>query len=193
MATAKTRSQKRTASKGKGKALDAIALLKADHEKVDGLFEQFEKTKSDDKKVALAEKICLELKVHTSIEEELFYPAAREAIDDNDLLNEAEVEHDSAKDLIAQIEQGSPDDEKWSAKVIVLGEYIKHHVKEEHTELFPEVRKTDIDLKELGEQMLARKKELTAELSSSEGSALTKAKALKSDQQKLREQSHRIQ
>jgi hemerythrin superfamily protein len=192
MATAKTRSQKKStpkrSAKGPTKAQDAIALLKADHEKVEGLFDQFEKTRSDDKKVSLAQEICMELKIHTTIEEELFYPAAREAIDDNDLLNEAEIEHESAKELISQIEQGSPDDEKWSARVTVLGEYIKHHVKEEQNEMFREVRKADLDLKALGQQMLTRKEELMQQLSSEEANAPTRA-----NPPKMREQSHRIQ
>ena len=156
MATVQTHSGK------SGKAQDAIALLRADHRKVQDLFDQFEKARSDDRKQTLAHEICIELKVHTTIEEEIFYPAAREAIHDDDLLDEAAVEHESAKELISQIEQGSPDDDKWSARVTVLGEYIKHHVKEEQSELFPEVRKTSVDLKELGRQLRARKEALIA-------------------------------
>ncbi len=139
---------------------DAIALLRADHATVEGLFDQFEKTRNDAKKLKLAQRICAELTIHTTIEEELFYPAAREAIRDEDLLDEAEVEHASAKELISQIEAGAPADDKWSAKVTVLGEYIKHHVKEEQNEMFPKVRKTKLDLKALGEQLAARKAEL---------------------------------
>jgi hemerythrin-like domain-containing protein len=102
----------------------------------------------------------MELKIHTAIEEEIFYPAAREALKDDDLLDEAEVEHASAKDLIAQIEAGSPADDKWDAKVKVLSEYIKHHVKEEQNEMFPQVKKTKLDLKALGALLLQRKEEL---------------------------------
>jgi hemerythrin-like domain-containing protein len=152
--------RKKSARTASSRGTDAIALLKADHAKVEGLFDQFEKARTDDKKRTLAEQICQELKVHTTIEEEIFYPAARQAIEDDDLLDEAAVEHASAKELIEQIESGSPADDKWCAKVTVLGEYIQHHVKEEHNELFPEVRKTDLDLKALGEQLAARKKEL---------------------------------
>jgi hemerythrin superfamily protein len=142
---------------------DAIALLRADHAKVSDLFEQFEKARDDARKQKLAQTICMELKVHTQIEEEIFYPATREALPkEEDLLDEAEVEHAGAKDLIAQIEAGSPADDKWDAKVTVLSEYIKHHVKEEHTEMFPKVRNTDLDLKSLGAQLAARKEELLA-------------------------------
>jgi hemerythrin-like domain-containing protein len=142
---------------------DAIALLKADHAKVKKMFKEFDKLKDAGKKQDLANVICSELKVHTTIEEEIFYPAAREALADDDLLDEAEVEHASAKDLIAQIEGSSPDGDKWDAKVKVLGEYIDHHVEEEHTEMFPKVRKTRLDLKALGQELLLRKKQLAAD------------------------------
>jgi hypothetical protein len=141
---------------------DAIALLKADHQLVQGLFDQYEKARTEDRKATLAEQICRELTVHAQIEEEIFYPAARAAIREEDLIDEATVEHASAKDLIAQIESGEPGDELFDAKVKVLGEYIKHHVKEEHNELFPQVRKTKLDLKELGNRLQARKTELQA-------------------------------
>jgi len=140
---------------------DAIALLRADHALVEDLFEQFEKARNERRKQRLATQICLELKIHTQIEEEIFYPAAREVLPkQKDLLDEADVEHASAKDLIEQIEAGKPGDDYWEAKITVLGEYIKHHVKEEHTEMFPKVRKTRLDLKTLGEQLRARKEEL---------------------------------
>ena len=151
------------ASHGKA-AQDAVQLLRADHRKVQDLFDQFEKARDDRRKSALAQEICNELKVHTQIEEEIFYPAAREALKDQDLLDEAEVEHASAKELIAQIEQSRPGEEMFDAKVTVLGEYIKHHVKEEHTELFPKLKKTKIDLKSLGQQLADRKEALMAEL-----------------------------
>ena len=155
----KSPSKKRSAS---GAQRDAIALLRADHQEVQNLFDKFEKTRSDDRKAALAEQICNELTVHAQIEEEIFYPAAREAVRDKDLLDEATVEHQSAKDLIAQIESSKPGDELFDAKVKVLGEYIRHHVKEEQNELFPQVRKTKLDLKALGERLMARKQQLMA-------------------------------
>jgi hemerythrin superfamily protein len=139
---------------------DALALLRADHQRVQEMFDQFEKTKSEDRKATLAEQICQELTIHAQIEEEIFYPAVREAIRDEDLIDEATVEHQSAKDLIAQIEGGGPGGDMFEAKVKVLGEYVKHHVKEEQNELFPQVRKTKLDLKELGERLQQRKMEL---------------------------------
>ncbi len=139
---------------------DAIALLKADHREVKAMFQQFEKTEEDAEKQALAAKICAALKVHAQIEEEIFYPAAYEALEEDDLLDEAEVEHASAKDLIAQIEASSPEEPLYDAKVKVLGEYVDHHVQEEEKELFPECRDSDMDLKALGEKLRARKEEL---------------------------------
>jgi hemerythrin superfamily protein len=139
---------------------DAIGLLRADHARVNALFEEFGKARDDSRKLKLAQTICVELKIHASIEEELFYPAARAVLKQADLVDEAEVEHASAKDLIVQIESGSPSDEKWDARVTVLGEYIRHHVKEEQNEMFPKIKKTKLDLKELGEQLRRRKDEL---------------------------------
>jgi hemerythrin superfamily protein len=158
----KSSARKSTARKSAGKRQpsDAIALLKADHQLVQGLFDQFEKTRSDDRKGKLARQICQELTVHAQIEEEIFYPAAREVLRDTDLLDEATVEHQGAKDLIAQIEASRPGAELFDAKVTVLGEYIKHHVKEEQNELFPKIRKTKLDLKALGERLQTRKMEL---------------------------------
>mgnify|MGYP005806694363 CR=1 FL=1 len=146
------------------RAANAITLLKSDHTAVQELFDKYEKTRSSDRKAALAEQICNELRVHAQIEEEIFYPAAREALRDQDLLDEAQVEHASAKELIAQIESGRPGEDLFDAKVKVLGEYVKHHVKEEQNELFPKVRKTKLDLQELGEKLQARKDALMAEL-----------------------------
>lgn len=161
-ATRKTSGRKSTARKSAGKRQpsDALALLRADHQLVQGLFDQFEKTRSDERKDKLAQQICQELTVHAQIEEEIFYPAAREALRDKDILDEAKVEHQSAKDLIAQIEGSSAGAELFDAKVTVLGEYIKHHVKEEQNEMFSKIRKTKLDLKALGEQLQARKMEL---------------------------------
>jgi hypothetical protein len=143
---------------------DAIALLKADHRKVEELFEKFESAGSG-KKQAIAHQICVELKVHTSIEEEIFYPAFRGKIED-DTLDEAYVEHDGAKVLINDIEAGSPGDDFYDAKVKVLSEEIKHHVHEEEMPsegMFAQCRKTDVDLVAMRDAMLARKKDLMAQ------------------------------
>ena len=157
-----------TKPKSNAKAgIDAVALLTADHAKVKKLFAEYEKTKesaSDEDKGALAMEICTEVTVHATAEEEIFYPAVREAIDETELVDEADVEHASAKDLIAQISESSPDEELYDAKVKVLGEYIDHHVKEEEGEMFPKAKKAKIDLLALGEQIEARKEELMADL-----------------------------
>ncbi len=145
--------------------MNAISLLKQDHREVSALFKKFESSKSG--KAAIAAEVCKLLTVHAQVEEELFYPAAREALEADeegeDLLNEAEVEHASAKELIAQIEDSEEEDDLFEAKVKVLGEYIDHHVKEEENELFPKVSKTDLDLEELGQELQDRKSELLAE------------------------------
>ena len=148
----------------RGARADAIALLRADHKHVEGLFKSFDKIKEDDdeNKAELVKEICNELKVHTTIEEEIFYPAAREAMDDTDLLDEADVEHASAKQLIQDLETMQPGDDHYDAKVTVLGEYIRHHVKEEQNEMFPKIRKTNLDLKELGARLRQRKSELVS-------------------------------
>jgi hemerythrin superfamily protein len=145
------------------KSQDAIALLKEDHRAVEKLFKDFEGAKGEGRKEKLARQICLELTVHAKIEEEIFYPACDGKIEE-DLLKEAYVEHDSAKLLVAEIEAGNgQSDEFFDAKVQVLSEQIEHHVEEEEGELFPKVRKADIDLKALGEQLAQRKKELLRE------------------------------
>lgn len=142
------------------KTQDALALLKEDHRKVEKLFEDYESAKGEGRKEKLARQISLELTIHTTIEEEIFYPACTGKIDE-DLLKEAYVEHDAAKLLMAEIEAGSgQSDDFFDAKVQVLGEQIDHHVKEEEEDLFPKVRKADIDLKALGEQLAERKNEL---------------------------------
>jgi hemerythrin superfamily protein len=141
---------------------DAIKLLKADHKEVKTWFKQYEDLEADADKQALAERICLALTVHAQIEEEIFYPAARAAIDDADLFDEAEVEHGTAKQLIAEIQAMKVGDRLFDAKVIVLGEYIDHHVEEEENEMFPEARDSDLDLKALGIQLAARKVALMA-------------------------------
>jgi len=144
---------------------DAIALLKADHRKVEGLFEQFEKATSSSTKQKLCHQICVELKIHTSLEEEIFYPGLRGKIED-DILDEAYVEHDGAKVLINDLESSTPDSDFYDAKVTVLSEEIEHHVKEEEMPsegMFAQARKTDVDLVAMRDQMLARKKELLAQ------------------------------
>ena len=150
-------------AKGKKRSTgDAIALLKEDHQRVKKAFKEFEKMDHEDSEAvkALVTEVCQELKVHTMLEEELFYRAVRAAIDDDDIMNEATVEHQSAKDLIEQLEKMEPDDPMYVAMFTVLGEYVMHHVEEEEGEMFPEAREADLDLKELGEQMKARKEEL---------------------------------
>ncbi|ETI62899.1 MULTISPECIES: hemerythrin domain-containing protein [Sphingobium] len=144
---------------------DAIALLKADHRTVEDLFEKFEQASGSARKRDIAQKICMELKIHTMIEEEIFYPAFRGKIED-DTLDEAYVEHDGAKVLVNDIEAGSPEDDFYDAKVTVLSEEIKHHVHEEEMPskgMFAQCRKTDVDLVALRDQMLARKTELMAQ------------------------------
>ena len=151
-------------AKAESKSQDAIELLKADHASVKQAFKEFEKMDHKDTATLqeLVSTVCNELKVHTMIEEEIFYPAVREVIDDEDLMNEAQVEHDSAKVLIEQLEGMKADDPLFVANFTVLAEQIEHHVKEEETEMFPEVKKRKIDLDALGEKMLARKDELLA-------------------------------
>ena len=141
---------------------DAIQLFTKDHREVEALFEKFEKASRDGTKEKLARQICTELKIHAQIEEEIFYPALRGKIDDDDL-DEAVVEHDGAKVLINDIEAGAPDDDYYDAKVKVLQEEIEHHVREEekmHGSLFAQARKTDVDLDALGVQMAERKQAL---------------------------------
>jgi len=161
MARAK-KAKRSTRESGSGRGKDAIALLKADHRQVEEWFEQFEKARDEDRKQRLATQICNALTVHATIEEEIFYPAFLEATDDTDMHHEAEVEHNGAKKLIAEIEASSPDDDYYDAKVKVLSEMIKHHVKEEEQPggMFAEARKSDMDLDALGEQLAMRKSEL---------------------------------
>jgi hemerythrin superfamily protein len=143
---------------------DAIALLKADHREVDELMERFEKARGD-RKEGIARQICLALTVHAQIEEELLYPRAREALGDeaSDLVDEADVEHTTIKRLVVEVESSSPADALYEAKVKVIGEYVKHHVREEEKELFPMLRGSGIDLKALGEQLAERKAMLMQE------------------------------
>jgi hemerythrin superfamily protein len=145
---------------------DAVSLLTADHDKVQELFKQFDEIKDVTDARGLQEKqrivaaACAELTVHTRLEEEIFYPAVRGIIDDADLMNEAQVEHDGAKALIGQLGDMTAKNEMFNAKFTVLAEYVKHHIKEEQTEMFPKVRSGDVDLVQLGQRMISRKQEL---------------------------------
>jgi len=153
----------------------ALELLMSDHRKVEDLFEQFEQEKDSDEgtRREIALQICAELTIHAQVEEELFYPWLREQLEDDDMemVEEAQVEHNTAKDLIAQIEGATDIDEVYNAKVKVLSEYIKHHVQEEENEIFPEVRDQQEELDELGQEMSARKGELMEEMGLSEESS----------------------
>lgn len=168
MTTAKT--PKTAARKSADASIDAIKLLTEDHKEVKALFKQYDKLvkdeADDEDKQQIALEICLKLTVHATVEEEIFYPAAREALgDEADLVDEADVEHASAKELIAQIEASSPgEDDHYDARVKVLGEYIDHHVKEEESEMFAKLKKSELDLDALGDDLAARKEELMAEL-----------------------------
>lgn len=151
------------------KAKDAVALLKEDHRTVEDLFAQFEKARGEGRKQKLATQICMELSVHAKIEEEIFYPACEGKVEE-ELLKEAYVEHDGAKVLIGEILGGEPSDNFYDAKVTVLQEQIEHHVEEEEKRmegLFAQARKAGLDMDALGEQLAARKAELTAEYKSS--------------------------
>lgn len=152
---------------------DVIVLLKNDHAEVKKMFKQFDKLAEKEDiqgKVQIANKICAELVAHTIAEEEVFYPGARAAIDDDAMLNEAVVEHDSAKDLISQIQAMDPADPMYDAKVTVLGEYINHHVEEEEEEMFPEVRESkELDLRGLAVTFSARKEEILKQLNGANG------------------------
>ena len=158
---AKTRRTRRT---GRRDPL-AVKLLKQDHREVEDMFDEYEQLESDSEKLALFKKIALALKVHTQIEEEIFYPSERGDVED-DLLDEAFVEHDGAKKLIAEIEAMKPSEQFYDAKVKVLGEYITHHVKEEEQPggLFAQAKRGDEDLDAMGERLKARKEELMAQM-----------------------------
>ncbi|WP_151636668.1 hemerythrin domain-containing protein [Noviherbaspirillum aerium] len=153
----------------KSASMDAIKLLIADHRMVTDLFDEFEKMKDkgdedEEAKQLLVETACAALTIHAQIEEEIFYPAARDAIEDMDLLDEAEVEHASAKQLISELSAMQPGDDLYDAKFTVLGEYVKHHIEEEEKELFAKVKKSDLDLDDLGDELMQRKLALHEEL-----------------------------
>ncbi len=166
MATSKKASSAKTKASGSKvvKPQSAIAILRADHKLVSGLFSDYEKTRSVPKKKALVAQICTELTVHAQVEEEIFYPAVKSALRDKVLVPEATVEHASLKDLISQVEGQEPDGEMYDAKITVLSEYVKHHVKEEQNEMFPKVKSSKLDLEDLGARILARKEELKLQL-----------------------------
>jgi Hemerythrin HHE cation binding domain len=149
-------------AKSKAKATGAVEILKEQHDRVKKAFKEFEKLDREDTEAQqqLVQTVCEDLKLHTTLEEELFYPAAREAIDDEDIMNEAQVEHETAKMLIEQLENMGPDDPNFHATFTVLGEYVLHHVKEEEGEMFPAAKKSDLDLEELGTRMRSRMEEL---------------------------------
>ena len=170
MATAQTKTPASRAKSGRKRRTSrrdplAISLLKKDHREVEGWFDEYEQLDDEGEKLELFNKIALALKVHTTIEEEIFYPEERGDVEE-DMLDEAYVEHDGAKKLIAEIEAMQPDDEFYDAKVKVLGEYIKHHVKEEEQPggIFAQAKRGDEDLDAMGERMEARKEELMAQL-----------------------------
>lgn len=164
--SARSQTTSKSPSVRKRRAEDALALLRADHDAVLALFDKYESARRKEQKQKLAEQICMELTIHATIEEEIFYPELRRAkpvksIDA--ILDEADVEHDGAKKLIAEIEGSNVDDEKFDARIKVLSEYIKHHVKEEYRCAFPAARKADIDLDEMAVRMRARKEQLKSE------------------------------
>ena len=149
---------------------DALALLKADHDKVKNLFREFDDLRGnddeDERKGELVDEICYELTVHTMIEDEIFYPVLRSVIDDDDMMDEADVEHAGARELISQLEVMYPGDDHYDATVTVLGEEIAHHIDKEETDMFDAARSAGLDLLELGEQLAARKEQLDEDLSS---------------------------
>jgi hemerythrin superfamily protein len=148
------------ATESRATEVDAIALLKADHRNVSSLLEEFE-TADGRNKSSIAQKICAELSVHAQIEEEIFYPAAREVLDESDLIDEADVEHATLKGLVGRIESTASTDDHYDALVKVLGEYVKHHVKEEEGQIFPKVRSNGMDVNAVGAELARRKEELT--------------------------------
>ncbi|HUG79902.1 MAG TPA: hemerythrin domain-containing protein [Burkholderiales bacterium] len=153
-------------TKSRSKSPEAIEMLKEDHDKVKKAFKEFEKMDREDTESCqqLIRSVCEDLKVHTTLEEEIFYPAVREVIEDEDLMNEAAVEHETAKMLIDQLENMGPDDPNYFATFIVLGEYVMHHVKEEEDEMFPQAKKAkDLDFESLAAEMASRKQALLGE------------------------------
>lgn len=185
-----TASKHATASGGSNKN-DAITLLKSDHDAVKDLFKKFDKLMDDKagtkQKEEIARRACSELRIHAQLEEEIFYPAVRAAIDNNDLMDEAEVEHEAVHALIVQIETMDPDDDLYDAKVVVLGEEVEHHIQEEEGEMFPLIKKSKLDTLDLGMRMFARKMELMDKPDERDGMATphTGKKKIKPNQGRL--------
>jgi hemerythrin superfamily protein len=152
-------------ARSRSKSVEAIDMLKQDHEKVEQAFKEFEKMERDDMEACrqLIMGVCEDLKAHTTLEEEIFYPAVREVIEDQDIMNEASVEHETAKMLIEQLENMQEDDPNYHATFTVLGEYVRHHVKEEEGEMFPAAKKSALDFDSLAERMRERRRELLGE------------------------------
>lgn len=167
MAQERTEGSKGSKTTGGG-GDDALALLKKDHDKVKEMLKEFEQLRKEkaaaNRRRELVGRICSELKIHTQLEEEALYPQAQDSIDESDLIGEALVEHQSAKNLIKQIESMDPNDDLYDATVTVLGEHVKHHINEEERELFPQIKSSDLDIMELGEKMRDRKEELQKKL-----------------------------
>jgi hemerythrin superfamily protein len=162
MAPASKKTAAKTAARKTVAATDAVALLRADHKRVSALYAAYETTRSTARKKALVATICQELSIHAQVEEEIFYPAVKAALKDKELVPEATVEHATLKELIAQVKDKEPDGELFDAKIKVMSEYTKHHVKEEQNEMFPKAQKTKLDMQELGARIAARKEELLA-------------------------------
>jgi hemerythrin superfamily protein len=156
---ATTKRAKRATTKSRSRMPEALQMLKDDHHRVTSMFDDFEKTESPEEKEQLAERICEDLTIHAELEETCFYPAIREAIEDEELVNEADVEHATAKDLIAKIQGCDSSDDHFSAMVTVLGEVVKHHIKEEEGEIFPQVKKAELDLDALADRMAEFKRD----------------------------------
>ena len=152
-----------TRKQEKSGGMDAIQLLKQDHDQVRKMFEEFE-SGDEDRKFELAAEICQALIVHSTIEEEIFYPQVREAIDAEDLMLEAEIEHDTVKQLIERVQEREFDETQLSAMIKVMKEYVNHHVNEEQRKMFPRAKRADLDLEALGRELAERKAELEGEL-----------------------------
>lgn len=155
-----TAAGKKSKSDKTTKAGDATTLLRADHKLVSGLFADYGKARSSTKKKEIVARICAELSVHARVEEEIFYPAVKLALNDKELIPEATVEHATLEGLIAQVEGVEPDGEMFDAKIKVMCEYVEHHVKEEQNEMFPKAKAAKLDMVELGARMAERKAEL---------------------------------
>lgn len=161
MATTRSSESRTTESTARNRIPNALALLKSDHRTVEDLFEEYEHARRKDRKQALVQQICEELTVHAQLEEQAFYPEAQRVLgDEKDLVEEARVEHEALKWLIGQLESEGPDSELYAAKVKVLKEYVQHHVKEEEKEMFPKLRKSDLDLDSLGQTLFETKQQL---------------------------------